>query len=150
MPSAGKAIGAGGIDPDEVRARPDFCGSVEGFADDMGMANRTRAVSASVDLTDCLQRAGIKTAVEPANPSDNKSAPRQAAVKLAQLKLYALAPDGTDMTEWFKFGDHVISWTRPLKVKQGAGISSATKDGLGVSSVDADDTVVFSQAVGYL
>lgn len=30
MPSAGKAIGAGGIDPDEVRARPDFCGSIEG------------------------------------------------------------------------------------------------------------------------
>lgn len=36
MPSAGKAIGAGGIDPDEVRARPDFCGSIEGRRGESG------------------------------------------------------------------------------------------------------------------
>jgi hypothetical protein len=36
MPSAGKGIGAGGIDPDEVRARPDFCGSIEGRKEQYG------------------------------------------------------------------------------------------------------------------
>lgn len=136
------------IHPDDVRTRLDFCGSVEGFSDDMNMANKTRAVSASIDLTDCLQRAGIKTAVEPSNPADAKSGPRKTAVKTSQLKLYALAPDGTDMTSSFDFGKTVISWTRPLKLKRGGpageGISVKT------ASDEPDLGVIFTQAVGYV
>jgi hypothetical protein len=147
LPSAGK--GTGEINPDDIRTRADFCGSVEGFSDDMGMMRETRAVSASVDLTDCLQRAGLKTAVEPSNPTDSKSGPRHPAVKVAQLKLYALAPDGTDMTKSFDFGDHVISWTRPVKMRR-SGNSGVPSEELVVKSLGEDVEIVFSHVVGYV
>lgn len=123
-----------------------------GFSDDMAAANRSRAVSASVDLTDCLQRAGIQTAVEPTNPADEKSGPSRTAVKFSKLKLYALAPDGTDMTPYYDFGPHVVSWTRPLKisVKGGGPVASLMSDALGVKAVADGVGVVFSQAVGYM
>lgn len=123
-----------------------------GFSDDMAAANRTRAVSASVDLTDCLQRAGVQTAVEPSNPADEKSGPSRAAVKFSQLKLYALAPDGTDMTPYYDFGPHVVSWTRPLKIsaKGSSPVASLMSDALGVKAVADGVGVVFSQAVGYM
>jgi hypothetical protein len=147
LPSAGQGTDA--IIPDDIRTRPDLCGSVEGFSDDMGVMSKTRAVSASVDLTDCLQRAGLKTAVEPSSPADTKSGPRHPAVKLAQLKLYALAPDGTDMTKNFDFGDYVISWTRPVKMRRSAD-SGVPSEELVVKSLGEDVEIVFSHAVGYV
>lgn len=137
------------ISPDDVRTRPDFCGSVEGFSDDMSMADKTRAVSAAVDVTDCLQRAGIKTAVAPANAADSKSGPSEPAVKVSQLKFLALAPDGTDMTKTFKFGNAVISWTKPLKLRIGGAAGVASEE-LMVKSAGNEREVVFSQVLGYI
>jgi hypothetical protein len=137
------------ISPDDVRTRPDFCGSVEGFSDDMSTADKARAVSAAVDLTDCLQRAGVKTAVSPANPADGKSGPAQPAVKVSQLKFLALAPDGTDMTKSFKFGNAVISWTKPLQLRIGGSAGVASEE-LMVKAAGNEKEVVFSQVLGYV
>lgn len=143
----------GKFNPDDMRARVDFCGSVEGFSDDVMMAEKSRPVSASVDVTDCLQRAGVKTAVEPKDAADASSGPRQAAVQLSQLQLYALAPDGTDMTKSFDFGHTGISWTRPVKTQRNAPAGAQSRNmvitTVGALQTDAQD-VVFSQALGYL
>lgn len=150
LPKA-QGSGRGSINPDDVRTRQDFCGSIEGFSDDAHMANVTGAVSAAVDLTDCLQRAGVQTAVDPKDPADSKSAPKHAAVKVSQLKLYALAPDGTDLTPKFDFGQAVISWTRPLQLRRSASASDAevSSGELVVKSVgNGADETVFAQAVG--
>lgn len=137
------------IDPDEMRTRQDFCGSIEGFSDDLHMANMTAA--AAVDLTDCLQRAGINTAVEALNPTDSNSRPKHAAVKLSQLKLYALAPDGTDMTSSFDFGETLVSWTKPLKLRRSATAQVSNGELVVTAATKANDVdIVFSQAVGYL
>lgn len=106
------------LNADDLRIRPDFCGSIEGFKDDWDVPHMAKMrVSAAVDLTDCMQRAGLTTAIAPKDPARPKMGPARPAVKLAQLKLYAVAPDGTDLSPLFDFGKQSISWTLPLDVR---------------------------------
>lgn len=105
-------------DVNELRTRPDLCGAIEGFSDDEGAGQLSKVrVNAAVDLTDCLQRAGFDTAVAPKVGEHAERGPARAVVKLSQLRVLALAADGTDLTNQFKFGKPVVSWTLPVDIR---------------------------------
>jgi hypothetical protein len=110
------AVPAKVADFNELRLRPNYCGSASGFNDAFTHAQHTEnsVVSRAVDLTDCLIKAGMAPDVPPADPSDPSKGPARAPVRLSDLKLVAVDSQGVDVTHKFDFGDPVISWSLPV------------------------------------
>jgi hypothetical protein len=82
----------------DLRVLPNFCGSASGFNDynlhvmhaQQAGGPVATAQNRAVDLTECLQRAGIATDVPAAVPGDRARGPSHAAIRVADLKIVAI------------------------------------------------------------
>jgi hypothetical protein len=107
-------------DFNELRLRPNYCGSVAGFNEHIHAADANHILSRAVDLTECLQRAGIATDVPPAHPDRPQRGPSTTPVRMRDLRLVALTADGEDVSDRFNFGRPVVSWALPVTRTAGA------------------------------
>jgi hypothetical protein len=101
----------------ELRNKPNYCGSIAGFNEQVHVHSEApdgKIISRAVDLTQCLKEAGISPNVPAINPEDFSRGPAKVPVRLSDLKIHAVTADGRDVTEQYNSGKVVISWSVPV------------------------------------
>lgn len=100
----------------ELRMKPNYCGSIAGFNEQVHVHSEegSKTISRAVDLTNCLKEASINPNVPAVNPEDFSRGPAKVPIKLADLKIVAVTADGRDVTDSYNFGKTVISWSVPV------------------------------------
>jgi len=102
-------------DLNELRMKPNYCGSIAGFNEHVHVHSEVgdTSISRAVDLTQCLREAGKDPNVAAANPEDFSRGPAGVPVRLSDLQIVAMTAKGEDVSDKYNFGKTVISWSVP-------------------------------------
>jgi hypothetical protein len=116
-------------DFNELRLKPNYCGSVAGFNEHIHESDANHIISRAVDLTECLQKAGLETNVPPASADDPTRGPSKAPIRLSEIRLVAMTADGEDVSDRYNFGKPVVSWSLPVTRTAGTVRAVVSSDG---------------------
>jgi hypothetical protein len=141
--------GSGGkISPNSLRLRKDFCGAVTSWNDGAAMLAGKRFRQA-VDLTACMQAAGIGPDVPPADASNAGLGPVEAPIRVSDLRFVVLTASGEDVTAFFTLGKPVIGWALAVDSQQPVVQGLASTHGVSASEVAAAGDGVYSLHQGF-
>jgi hypothetical protein len=121
------------IAPNSLRLRKDFCGAFSSWRDGAAMVAGKR-FSQAVDLTSCMQAAGISPDVPPADPSNAAKGPAAAPISIANLRFVLLSASGEDVTAKVHLGKPAIGWALAVGQQQLLGLAK-----VGDVSANAND-----------
>lgn len=153
--SAVQAIPARVDELNELRNKPNYCGSIAGFNEVVHVHSEQgdKSISRAVDLTHCLKEANLNPNVPAANPEDLSRGPAKVPVRLSDLRIVAVTADGKDVTDTYNAGKTVISWSVPVTRTAAAVRAAAAADPIEAEALAHPlafpaDQEVLSMAVG--
>lgn len=153
--SAVQAIPAQVNELNELRNKPNYCGSIAGFNEMVHVHSEQgdKSISRAVDLTHCLKEANLNPNVPAANPADLSRGPAKVPVRLTDLKIVAVTANGKDVTDTYNAGKTVISWSVPVtrtaaQVRAAAAADPIESEALAHPLAFPADHEVLSMAVG--
>jgi len=139
----------------ELRMKPNYCGSIAGFNEHVHVHSEVgdKTISRAVDLTHCLKDAGKNPNVAAVNPEDFSRGPASVPVHLSDLQIVAMTAKGQDVTGKYDIGKAVISWSVPVtrtaaQVKEAAGADPVEAQALAHPLAFGADQEVLSMVVG--
>jgi len=142
-------------DLNELRMKPNFCGSIAGFNEHVHVHSEVgdKTISRAVDLTQCLREAGKNPNVAAVNPEDFSRGPASVPVHLSDLQIVAVTAKGEDVSDKYNVGKTVISWSVPVtrtaaQVKEAAGADPIEAQALAHPLAFGADQEVLSMVVG--
>jgi hypothetical protein len=139
----------------ELRNKPNYCGSIAGFNEMVHVHSEegSKTISRAVDLTHCLKEASINPNVPAVNAEDLSRGPAKVPVRLTDLKIVAVTADGRDVTDVYNSGKTVISWSVPVtrtaaQVRAAAAADPIESEALAHPLAFTPDQEVMSMVVG--